>query len=62
MNIINIEEIRASDRLKREKCNEARAAIRDILTDDQKGKFDGVFDNIMGKVLKGVVLKRKDRG
>ena len=48
MNIINIEEIRASDRLKREKCNEARAAIRDILTDDQKGKFDGVFDNIMG--------------
>lgn len=60
--IINIEEIRASDRLKKEKCSEAKAAIRDILPDGQKGKFDKAFDNIMGKALKGVVLKRKDSG
>lgn len=62
MNIINIEEIRESDRLKKEKCNEARTAIRDILTDDQKGKFDSVFDDIMGKMLKGVIVKKKDGG
>lgn len=62
MNIINIEEIRESDRLKKEKCSEAKAAIRDILPDGQKGKFDKAFDNIMGKALKGVVLKRKDSG
>lgn len=62
MNIINIEEIRESDRLKKEKCNEARTAIRDILPDGQKGKFDKAFDDIMGKALKGVVLKRKDSG
>ena len=46
MNIINIEEIRESDRLKKEKCNEDHKA----------------FDDIMGKALKGVVLKRKDSG
>ena len=36
MDIINIEEIRASDRLKKEKCEEAKAAMRDILSDEQK--------------------------
>lgn len=59
MSIINIEEIRASDRLKKEKCEEAKAAIRNILLDDQKEKFDESFDSVMDKVFKGVMLKEK---
>ena len=34
MSAINIEEIGASDRLKKEKCSEAKAAMMDILSDD----------------------------
>lgn len=59
MSIINIEEIRASDRLKKEKCEEAKAAIRDILSDNQMEKFDETFDSVMGEVLKGVMMKEK---
>lgn len=59
MDIINIEEIRASDRLKKEKCEEAKAAIRNILSDDQMEKFDETFDSVMGEVLKGVMMKEK---
>lgn len=57
MGIINIEEIRASDRLKEEKCSEAKAAIRDILSDDQLEKYDGVFEAAMDIVFKDVMLK-----
>lgn len=57
MDIINIEEINASDRLKKEKCEEAKAAIRNILSDDQKEKFDESFDSVMDKVFKGVMMK-----
>lgn len=60
MSIISIEEIRTSNQLKKEKCNEAKAAMRDILLEDQLEKFDGVFDNIVGKVLKGVMMKEKE--
>ena len=60
MSAINIEEIGASDRLKKEKCEEAKAAMRDILSDDQKEKFDETFDSAMDKVFKGVMLKEKD--
>ena len=59
MSIINIEEIRASDRLKKEKCEEAKAAMRDILSDEQKEKFDKEFESVMDKVFKGVMLKEK---
>ena len=59
MSIINIEEIRASDRLKKEKCEEAKAAIRNILLDDQKEKFGESFDSVMDKVFKGVMMKEK---
>ena len=59
MSAINIEEIGASDRLKKEKCSEAKAAMMDILSDDQKEKFDETFDSVMGKVLKGVMIKEK---
>lgn len=62
MKVINIEEIRKSSQLKQAKCDEAKAAMKDILSDEQKEKFDKAFDNIMGKALKGVVLKRKDSG
>lgn len=58
--IINIEEIRASNRLKQEKCSQAKAAMRDILSDEQKEKFDGVFDAAMDKVFKGVMLREKN--
>ena len=60
MSTINIEEIRKSSQLKKEKCEEAKAAMRDILSDEQLEKFDGVFDNVVGKVLKGILLKEKN--
>ena len=59
VNTISIEEIRKSSQLKKEKCEEVKAAMRDILSDEQKEKFDGVFDNVVGKVFKGVMLKEK---
>ena len=59
MSTINIEEIRKSSQLKKDKCSEAKAAMRDVLSDEQKEKFDGVFDNVVGKVFKGVMLKEK---
>ena len=60
MDIINIEEIRASDRLKKEKCEKAKAAIKEILPEDQIEKFDKTFDSVMGRVFKGVILKEKN--
>ena len=60
MDIINIEEIRKSSQLKKEKCSQAKAAMRDILSDEQLEKFDGVFDAAMDKVFKGVILKEKN--
>lgn len=59
VSIINIEEIRASDRLKKEKCEEAKVAIRNILSDNQMEKFDETFDSVMGEVFKGVMMKEK---
>lgn len=60
MSIINIEEIHASNRLKKEKYSEAKAAMWNILSDEQKEKFDGIFDAAMDKVFKGVMLKEKN--
>ncbi|MBD5548126.1 MAG: hypothetical protein HDQ97_12115 [Lachnospiraceae bacterium] len=60
MNIIPIEGIRTSNQLKKEKCIEAKAAMRDILTDEQLEKFDKTFDSVVDKVLKGVMLKEKN--
>ena len=59
MNTISIEEIRKSSQLKKEKCEEVKAAMRDILSDEQKEKFDETFDSAMDKVFKGVMLKEK---
>ena len=44
MSAINIEEIGASDRLKKDKCSEAKKAMKDILSDGQKEKFDKTFE------------------
>ena len=44
---------------KKEKYEEAKSAIRDILSDEQKEKFDKEFDSVMDKVFKGVMLKEK---
>ncbi|GFI15293.1 hypothetical protein IMSAGC009_00451 [Lachnospiraceae bacterium] len=60
MGIINIEEIRTSSQLKKEKCNEAKAAMRNILSVEQLEKFDCVFDNVAGKVFKRVIMKEKE--
>ena len=60
MSIINIEEIRTSNQLKKSKCDEAKAAMKEILSEDQLKKFDGAFDGIVGKVFKGVMLREKD--
>ena len=59
MSIINIEEIRTSSQIKKDKCNEAKAAMRDILSEEQLEKFDKTFDRVTGKVFKGVMLKEK---
>lgn len=59
MRVINIEEIRESNQIKKEKCKEVKEAMRDILSEEQKEKFDGVFDNVVGKVFKGVMLREK---
>lgn len=60
MNIISIEEIQTSNQLKKSKCDETKAAMKDILSEGQLKKFDGVFDGIVGKVFKGVMLKEKE--
>ena len=59
MSIINIEEIRTSSQIKKDKCNEAKAAMRDILSEEQLEKFNKTFDRVTGKVFKGVMLKEK---
>lgn len=59
MKIIGIEDIRESNRLKKEKCREAKEAMRDMLSDEQLKEFDSVFDDVMEKVFKGVLLKEK---
>lgn len=61
MNVMDIEEIRESKQLKNEKCSEAKTAIRDILSDEQREKFDGVFDAAIDKVFRGIMLKDKKR-
>ncbi len=60
MNIINYRRNPKEQPVKKEKCEEAKAAMRDILSDEQLEKFDGVFDNVVGKVLKGILLKEKN--
>ena len=35
MSIINIEEIRESNQIKKEKCKEVKEAMRDILSEEQ---------------------------
>ncbi len=59
MDVINIEDIRESDRLKKGKCREAKEAMRDMLSDEQAERFDIVFDDVMEKVFKGVLLREK---
>lgn len=56
---INMEEIRKCNQLKREKCEEAKTAIKDVLSDGQMEKFDSVFDSVTDKVFKGVMMKEK---
>ena len=59
MDVINIEDIWESNRLKKGKCREAKEAMRDMLSDEQLKEFDSVFDDVMEKVFKGVLLKEK---
>lgn len=59
MKVINIEEIRKSSQLKKEKCKEVKEAMRDILSEEQLKGFDKTFDCVIGKVFKGVMLKEK---
>ena len=59
MKIIGIKDIRESNRLKKEKCRGAKEAMRDMLSDEQLKEFDSVFDDVMEKVFKGVLLKEK---
>lgn len=61
MDVINIEEIRKSNQLKQEKCSEAKEAMKGMLSEDQREKFDGVFDSVAREVFKGVIMKEKGR-
>lgn len=45
--------------MKKEKCREAKEVMRDILSGEQLEGFDSVFDGVMDKVFKGVLLKEK---
>ncbi len=59
MKVINIEEIRKSSQIKKEKCKEVKEAMRDILSEEQLKGFDKTFDRVIGKAFKGVMLKEK---
>lgn len=61
MDVINIEDIRESDRLKKEKYREAKDAMRDILSGEQLEGFESVFDGVVERVFKGTLLKEKDK-
>ena len=61
MSIISIEEIRTSSQLKKQKCNEAKEAIRAILSGEKLERFDGAFDRAVDKAFKGMILKEKSR-
>ena len=45
--------------MKKGKCREAKEAMRDMLSDEQAERFDIVFDDVMEKVFKGVLLREK---
>ena len=38
----------------------SQSGDKDILSDEQLEKFDGVFDNAIGKTFRGVMMKEKD--
>lgn len=56
MYVVDIEEIRTSNQLKKEKCNEAKVAMRDILSEEQLERFEDAFYS----AVNGYILKRKD--
>ena len=55
MDIIPIEDIRESNRLKKEKCKEVKEAMRGILSAEQLEGFDKAFY----KAVNGYLLKEK---
>lgn len=55
MVVITLEDIKESDRLKREKCSEMKEAMKNILSEEQLEKFEDVFYI----VTNGYLLKRK---
>lgn len=56
MDIIPIEDIRESNRLKKEKCAEVKEAMHGILPAEQLGQFERVFY----KAVKGYLLRKKE--
>lgn len=55
MVVITLEDIKESDRLKREKCSEMKEAMKNILSEEQLEKIEDVFYI----VTNGCLLKRK---
>lgn len=54
------EYIKESNRIKKESCKSSMKQLKGVLSNEQLGKFDGVFDAAMDKVFKSVILKEKN--
>lgn len=56
MNIITLEDIRESNRIKKETCKSCMEQLKDVLSSEQMQKFEDAFYS----VVNGYILKRKD--
>lgn len=56
MDIITLEDIRESNRIKKETCKSCMEQLKDVLSDKQLEQFEDVFYS----AVNGYILKRKD--
>lgn len=56
MNTITLEDIKESNRIKKETCKSCTEQLKDVLSDKQLEKFEDAFYS----AVNGYILKRKD--
>ena len=56
MDIITLEDIRESNRIKKESCKSCMEQLKDVLSNEQLEKFEDAFYS----AVNGYILKRKD--
>lgn len=56
MDIITLEDIRESNRIKKEACKSCMEQLKDVLSDKQLGQFERAFY----KAVKGYLLRKKE--